>query len=133
MSILLAAVGGGPLIEAPTASDADAALDPTVVASLSWQNDGDIDALTSSDDQWMTPKISALAGQYEIKFEHSAGDSLDGGSAALSTWHVLSTSRTLAITTSGSTKSANGTYIIRYLSGTEIANGTWELTATVLA
>ena len=78
----------------------------------------------------MTPKIPSQAGNYEIKFEQSAGDTLDGTSDALSTWHLLSTTRSLDLTAgSTGTFSANGTYIIRYASGAEIDNGTWDLEA----
>lgn len=133
---VIGVVGAGVVIEAPAVAATGFSAGSSF-ASLTWDDDGTIDKVedltnTNDFDDWMIPNGGEQGGNYEIKFEQSAGDTLDAGSDSLSTWHALSTPRTLQLAQSGSgSKSANGTYIIRRASSTELDNGTWQLDVTV--
>lgn len=124
-AVMLAAGGGAPIVDAPNVSDVQT---PGAAASLTWQNDGTIDASSPANiDAWLIPAIAAFASAYEIKFEQSAGDALDSGT--LSSWISLGTGHSLAYTLGGpGAKAGNGTYIIRRASDmVELDNGTWNL------
>lgn len=136
-AILLAASGGLPNINAANMAAEILTGTTSAVVGVEIDNDGTIDINNDGSPQdggdWMQPPLSSLSSLYEVKFEQSAGSTLDVASAALSTWHACSTDRLLQLTQSGiGSKSANGTYIIRLASSTaELDNGTWSLTVQV--
>jgi len=107
----------------------------TSTAGIVFESDGDVvktNSLGNTDaGDWISPKAAA-PGTYEIMAHQESGDALDGGSSALDTWLVLTSSRSWSITQIGAgAKSATLTVSIR-IGSVVLSSGSGTLSATAL-